>query len=190
MAEIGYDKVPSCSVQRNLQGVFRNVFCFRMEEEKMTETKFAPINSLQVLAYIIRRCEEMGIFINITKLQKLMYCCYGTILGKFGVRLIDEPPSAWQYGPVFPEALRSIQFFQIAGFRQKPTPDVDDLPESFRRVIDETLANFGKFTAKQLSEWTHIKGSPWYKASDGGASLYHTLSDEDIKNYFRANVLL
>lgn len=75
----------------------------------MTETKFAPIDSLQVLAYIIRRCEEMNIFINITKLQKLMYCCYGTILGKFGSRLIDEHPAAWQYGPVFPEALRAIQ---------------------------------------------------------------------------------
>lgn len=156
----------------------------------MTETKFAPIDSLQVLAYIIRRCEEMNIFINITKLQKLMYCCYGTILGKFGSRLIDEHPAAWQYGPVFPEALRAIQFFQIEGFRDRPTPQADGLPTAVRLVIDETLANFGKFSAKQLSAWTHIKGSPWHKASNGGLSVYHTLSDEDIKGYFKANVLL
>lgn len=156
----------------------------------MTETKFAPIDSLQALTYIIGRCDKMNIFINITKLQKLMYCCYGTILGKFGSRLIDEYPAAWQYGPVFPEALRAIQFFQIDGFRGRSTPEADDLPAAVRAVIDETLANFGKFSAKQLSDWTHIKGSPWYKASNGGMSLYHTLSDEEIKNYFRAHVLL
>ena len=156
----------------------------------MTETKFTPIDSLQVLAFIINRCEKLGIDINITKLQKLMYCCYGTVLGKFGLRLIDEHPSAWQYGPVFPEALRAIQFFRIDGFKGTNTPEANDLPSEVLSVIDETLANFGKFSAKQLSDWTHIAGSPWYKASDGGIFLYRTLSDEHIKNYFKPNVLL
>lgn len=157
----------------------------------MQEFDFRPIDSLQMLAYIIRRCDALGIHdISITKLQKLMYCCYGTVLGKFGNRLIDEFPAAWQYGPVFPEALRAIQFFRVEGFRGRDTPDANDLPLPVRTLIDETLTNFGKFSAKQLSEWTHIKGSPWYRASDGGTSLYYSLSDEDIKNYFRANVLL
>lgn len=156
----------------------------------MTEIHFAPIDSLQVLAYIIKRCDDKNIAVNITKLQKLMYCCYGTILGKFGARLIDEHPAAWQYGPVFPEALRAIQFFQVDGFRKKNTPQVDELPDAVLAVIDETLENFGKFTAKELSDWTHIKGSPWHKASNGGVLLYRTLSDQDINNYFVTHVLL
>lgn len=156
----------------------------------MTEAKFGPIDSLQMVAFIIKRCDAKGIDLNITKLQKLMYCCYGTVLGEFGQRLIDEFPAAWQYGPVFPEALRAVQFFQLKGFRNQATPDADDLPESVRAVIDQTLDSFGKFSAKQLSDWTHLKGSPWFKASDGGASLYHRLSDEDVRNYFKAYVLL
>ena len=85
----------------------------------MTEATFRPLDSLQVMAYIIKRCHEKEITLNITKLQKLMYCCYGTVLGKFGLRLIDEYPAAWQYGPVFPEALRSVQFFHVLAFLPK-----------------------------------------------------------------------
>lgn len=154
------------------------------------EIVFRPVDSLQMMAYIIKRCDDLGVELNITKLQKLMYCCYGTVLGRFDQRLIDEFPAAWQYGPVFPEALRAAQFFQVSGFRDKDTPEANELPNAVRGVIDQTLVNFGKFSAKQLSDWTHIKGSPWYRASDGGMVLYGRLDDNNIKEYFRAHVLL
>ena len=67
----------------------------------MTDPAFRPVESLQATAYIVKRCDEKGIALNVTKLQKLMFCCYGAVLGKFGLRLIDEYPVAWQYGPVF-----------------------------------------------------------------------------------------
>ena len=43
----------------------------------MTEENFRPLDSLQVMAYIIERSQALNININVTKLQKLMYCCYG-----------------------------------------------------------------------------------------------------------------
>lgn len=151
--------------------------------------QFRPVDSLQVMAYIIKRCDSKDIPLNITKLQKLMYCCYGAVLGKFGVRLTDEYPAAWQYGPVFPEALRSVQFFTIDPFKEKDTPDIDSAPAEILQLIDGALECFGKYSASELSRWTHLKGSPWYKASDGGASLYGRLSDEDVASYFREEVL-
>ena len=52
----------------------------------MTEATFRPLDSLQVMAYIIQRCKQLQTpFLNTTKLQKLMYCCYGTCLAKWGV---------------------------------------------------------------------------------------------------------
>lgn len=57
-------------------------------------------------------------------------------------------------------------------------------------MIDETLENFGKFGAEELSRWTRMAGSPWYRITKGGVSPYRTLRDEDIRNYFRAYVLL
>ena len=155
----------------------------------MTDPAFRPVESLRATAYIVKRCDEKGIALNVTKLQKLMFCCYGTVLGKFGLRLIDEYPVAWQYGPVFSEALRSVQFFRVPAFLDKGTPDADALPEGVRKLIDETLDVFGKFTARQLSDWTRLKGSPWDLASDGGASLFGRLSDRKVGDYFKVNVL-
>ena len=39
----------------------------------MTNVVFRPIDSLQMMAYIIKRCRSLGIDINATKLQKLMW---------------------------------------------------------------------------------------------------------------------
>ncbi len=53
----------------------------------MTEANaFQPEDSLQMMAYIVDRCQALGVSLNTTKLQKLMYCCYGAVLGRrFGV---------------------------------------------------------------------------------------------------------
>ena len=40
----------------------------------MTEEQFAPFDGLQVMAYIIKMCKELGTPYNVTKLQKL--CLY------------------------------------------------------------------------------------------------------------------
>ncbi len=155
----------------------------------MTNVLFSPIDSLQVASYIIKQCNERDIFLNVTKLQKLMYCCYGTVLAKYGERLTNEYPEAWPYGPVFPTVLRSIQFFGLLPFSNKPTPDIANIPAEIIQLINQTLESFGDFTANQLSQWSHKKDSPWYRASNNGKLLYTRLSDKDIQSYFAEKVL-
>lgn len=149
---------------------------------------FQPINSLQMESYIIKYCVKNNIPLNVTKIQKLMYCCYGTVLARFGVRLTDEQPAAWQYGPVFPAALKAIQYLGIEAFAKSPTAEAEALPDSVQHVIADTLNYFGKFLASQLSKWSHAADSPWSKASCGGLYLYLELSDDDIKHYFATKV--
>ena len=84
----------------------------------MMNTEYQPVNSLQVVAFIVKFCKANDIPLNITKLQKLMYCCYGVVLAKTGLRLTDEHPEAWQYGPVFPDALKCVQFFDLEEFEE------------------------------------------------------------------------
>ena len=151
--------------------------------------KFEPIDSLQVLAYIARYCKDEHIPLNVTKAQKLMYCVYGVILAKFDCRLIDEFPAAQAYGPVFPESLRSVQFFGIKAFERKNTPEVNALSQDVLYMINATIKMFGKFDAMQLSNWSRIKNSPWHRASHGGSVLYGRLQDTYIKTYFRDQVL-
>ena len=117
-----------------------------------------------------------------------MYCCYGVVLAKTGLRLTDEHPEAWQYGPVFPDALKCVQFFDIDGFKDSNSSDIDNNLR-IKELMEATIRHFGKYTALKLSNWSHLSGSPWYKASNGGENLFTPLSDSDIKQYFVTKVL-
>ncbi len=156
----------------------------------MTEANvFQPVDSLQVAAYIVQKCAENDIDVNVTKLQKLMYCCYGTVLAKFGARLIDERPAALQYGPVFMAALKTARYFGLGVFKNSDVSAVAALPASVRELIGNTIDSFGKFSATKLSQWSHLPGSPWSRASLGGDFLGVPLSDEDVREYFATQVL-
>lgn len=48
-------------------------------------TTFRPLDSLQVMAYIVDMCRKQHIEVNVTKLQKLLYCCYGVALDRKSV---------------------------------------------------------------------------------------------------------
>lgn len=147
----------------------------------------AEFDSKDVMAYILTKCENENIFVNLTKLEKLLYCCYGAILAKYDARLTSEHPQAWPYGPVFPQTFIAFRNGEITAgqgnsFRQ-------NCPPEWLSLIDEVIAVFGKYKASQLSAWSHKEGSPWYKASSGGRVMQAPLDDFQIRQYFRENVL-
>lgn len=153
-------------------------------------TTFRPLDSLQLMAYIIERCRALDINVNATKLQKLMYCCYGVALASLNLRLCGESPEAWQYGPVFPRTLLALKNNGLDGFSEMVRPPEKKLIDAnVEAVIDQTLNFFGEFTANQLSSWSHLKGSPWSRASNDGKDLYGQIDDSSIRAYFRANVI-
>lgn len=148
-------------------------------------------DSLQMMSYIIKRCRALNVpDLNITKLQKLMYCCYGTVLTKFGVSISTEQPEAWQYGPVFPRTLRILQNLDIDEFaRVIDSSSVESkLGEEPKKMIDATLRVFGRHKATKLSAWSHSVGSPWARASNDGKDLYGQIDDLTIISYFGQHV--
>lgn len=154
-----------------------------MEEAKVYETNF---DSNDVMAYILGLCQKKGFAWNVTKAQKLLYCCYGTILAGFDQRLTEENPQAWQYGPVFPRTFNGIKKGRVVpgwdhGFSIRCNPDW--LP-----LIDQTVDFFGKYSATQLSAWSHKTGSPWDLATKGGTDLLGHIPGEFIKQYFSSMV--
>ena len=153
----------------------------------MTEENFRPLDSLQVMAYIIKVCKELGTPYNVTKLQKLMYCCDGVTLATYGHPLSKERPEAWQYGPVFPKVLRHIQANGLDAVQGDLLEN--KAPEEIKNLIRGTIVFFGKFSASQLSAWSHKIGSPWYRASNGGTSLKTPIDDPSIKAYFQSEVM-
>lgn len=144
-------------------------------------------DSKKVMAYIIGRCADENYFVNLTKLQKLLYCCYGVVLAKYNKRLTKEYPKAWPYGPVFPSTIRALNKGKIdqdddGGFSKQ-------CPEEVLKLIDATIQYFGKYKATALSKWSHQTGSPWDFATDGGKNLPAQMSDDRITEYFKTKVL-
>lgn len=145
-------------------------------------------DSIDVLAYILYRCNTNGFACGYTKAQKLLYCCYGVVLGLYGVRLTKEHPKCWQLGPVFPRAFNAHHKNHIkteTGYQL-----ISQSPEWLKFAIDATIDNFGTWTAGQLVELTHQKDSAWYISSLAGTTLYNDVNDMLIASDFKKTVSL
>ena len=149
-----------------------------------------PVSSLLAMGYIVLRARTLNIHINTTKLQKLMYACYGACLAKYGVKICEENPEAWQHGPVFPRTLDALRGFGIEFFEQMDVSALLDVySEDVKMMVDDVLKGFGRFAANQLVEWTHQKDSPWSVASDNGRILFRQIPDSLILDYFDEHVI-
>lgn len=134
-------------------------------------------SSSSVMAYILYKGEQAQHTINKTQAQKLLYCCYGTVLAEFDERLTEEHPKAWPYGPVFPRTLNDINKKRLnvgmaKDFIQACRPEV-------LALINQTIEKFWGYSASALSAWSHRKGSPWDKAAP-----LESLDDREIQKFF------
>jgi uncharacterized phage-associated protein len=144
-------------------------------------------NSLDVAAFIAQTCGKFNYSFNNTKIQKLLYCCYGCYLAAYSERLCDEYPRAWQYGPVFPRVFNHIHKNRPLPINNATLPGIDQDKKDF---LEDVIKVFGQYNAVPLSEWTHKCGSPWYKVVhelDGGLNSF--IPDDIIKDYFLKNVV-
>jgi uncharacterized phage-associated protein len=122
---------------------------------------------------------------NNTKIQKLMYCAYGSVLAVLGVRICDEHPQAWQYGPVFPRVFKFIN----KGKNILPLCPHLDASDDILNIVDEAVKAFGKFTATSLSAWSHRAGSPWDTVVNILEDPNGVIPDGLIAEYFKKYVI-
>ncbi len=151
------------------------------------EDTITEYNSTLFAKYIIAWANDKGIPINMTKTQKLLYIAYGVWLAVVGKRLLDEHPQAWPYGPVFPTTrnrLLKIDFYEISiSSGEFNTLKSDENVSSLLRLVFRV---FGKWTAGQLSAWSHAEGSPWERTvCKSGFKWGNRIDDDDIQKYFK-----
>lgn len=142
------------------------------------------VDSTLFAKYLNTKARNQGIEMNITKLMKLMYICYGTYLAVYNERLLNEQPQAWPYGPVFATARQEMNI-QENWIDKRESLGIENVIETNKidNIINVVLKTFGKLSAVQLSTWTHQAGSPWEKTVSSYA--YGTpISDLIIKSYF------
>lgn len=140
------------------------------------------MKSIEIVSYIYKRCKRKKIIVNNTKIQKLLYCCYGAFLSQ-GKPLFDEHPRAWKYGPVFPKVFK---FIYNKGLSELSVINVDLIPKEIKELLNVIVDYFGKYSSMQLVKWSTDVGSPWYSIivlqKKGYGSFF---SQNEIKDYFK-----
>lgn len=117
--------------------------------------------------------------------QKLTYIAHGINLGYKGTPLLTTPVCAWRYGPVVP-----VLYNYLKGYGRSPISQPINVPpaieEQFDPATQNLLANvygvYGKYTAEQLSSFTHREGTPWKRATDAGLDI---IPDAIIQDYYQ-----
>ena len=140
------------------------------------------IDSVLLAKYIIKQAQKKGIYdMSITKLQKLLYAFDGGMLAN-DINIVNENCKAWQYGPVYPKVFTKINPEDFnKNYDNLNIDDIDSKEHSYtiKKMVEVVLDNFGKYSAGQLSAWSHRKGSPWSQTPKN-----EKISKDLMKEYF------
>ncbi|UMY65437.1 Panacea domain-containing protein [Flavobacterium sp. HJ-32-4] len=145
-----------------------------------------PHSALYIAGEILKRGLEQGVGISNMKLQKLLYIANGLYLAQTGQLLLNDPTEAWPYGPVYKEVYHAFKQYGNANivtlplqYTLKPKVELDNTENS---TIDFAIDIAKKLDAVQLSNWTHIDGSPWSEAFN---NRYGVISKDSMERYFK-----
>lgn len=141
------------------------------------------MDDLNIALYMGKLCKDKGFSVNATKIQKLLYILYGTLLAIDAENFIKEKPQFWPYGPVFPSILKKYKKEDCKLKEDEITSE--DLKDIMKQVVDK----FGHCSASSLSNWSHKFGSPWHNMQLLGKSWGATIPDEMIKGYFNDKII-
>lgn len=122
------------------------------------------ISSVLMAKYLLNKAYEKEIPMSMTKLQKMLYALDGVLLAN-NANVLNENCRAWQYGPVYPRVFVAlsdgrdfIEPFENEDFSSIKNNEHENLID---RAIELVLEKLGNKTGRELSAWSHKKGSPW-----------------------------
>lgn len=138
--------------------------------------------SLILTQWIRATAPEQPDFLTHLKLQKLAYYCYGALLAfdcEFEVGPIEF--QAWKHGPVSPAIFKNYKEYNNKPIGRVSKPSLPHVPESHLRDI---MNVFGRMTAWQLREESHMEKTPWRDTYNGLPD--QTIGENLLRRHFRA----
>ncbi len=124
------------------------------------------------------------------KLQKLLYNAQGVYLATKNKKLFEDDLLAWDHGPVVKDVYDTYCVFGRNQIIIPATPENNKIVNKIesdveaKEVLDFVYDNFTIYTAWQLREMSHAKGSPWYQTQKN-----KVIDVEIIKEYFQKEVI-
>ena len=139
-------------------------------------------NVFSVAQYIYELSKKNNRLITPMKLLKLTYICYGWYSIGNEDRLFYNEIQAWKYGPVIPDLYDKIKIYHT-----NPVNDdignSESLDDNKKKWIEKIYSLYKGFTGNDLSNMTHIEGSPWHQVYD--KSNRYEIPDNIIKDYYK-----
>lgn len=161
--------------------------------------KIITYDPLDIANFFIKKGLEDGEPITQLKLVKLAYISHGWYLGLTGNPLITDAVEAWKYGPVIPKIYHEFKNYGTSPVDSMGTranfsgetfsfiaPEVTD--SEILKFLDRIYEVYGDFTASQLVEITHKRGTPWHKichAKGGKDGLGVIIPNDDIEHHYK-----
>lgn len=145
------------------------------------------INSVDVAAYIAKQAVIKNFYIDLTKLQKILFACYGIYLAVTGKRLCIDNPIAWPNGPFFQKVYDfSIKHIDLIQSLLKLPDTLNNLlPDDELKLLDKTVTFFSQYQSFQLVNWSRKECGPWDNATNHGYNLQVKVDDSLIVDYFK-----
>ena len=124
------------------------------------------------------------------KLQKLLFFTQAWHLKVVGTPLIDDTFTRRPNGPVLPsiqyqvnaygereigETIRALSGVDDRGAWAVPLLQLHD--RDIERLVDAIIVSYGEYSARALSEMTHLPGSAWSQ----GSALFEVIPNETIR---------
>ena len=128
--------------------------------------KELDIDIYDFAAYIAKLCAMKNYFVNLTKLQKLMYCVYGAVLVYSDTRICKEHPKRYPHGHVFPKLYnfaKKHHFDFINTLLNRKENVESNLTDPQIKVINAVIGFFGKYNAGELVAWSQHPNGAWFK---------------------------
>ncbi|WP_273979441.1 Panacea domain-containing protein [Vibrio parahaemolyticus] len=142
--------------------------------------------------------ESEGAKIEPMKMQKLVYIAHGWALGLMGEPLIREDVQAWKYGPVIQDLYHEFKRYgrdpivhratdihlDHASLKLiEDTPEVSPEDSDAHALIEKVWEVYSKFSGPQLSNITHMSGTPWDTTFNG--EHQRVIDNEVIKHHYQ-----
>ncbi|MGN2336774.1 Panacea domain-containing protein [Clostridium cagae] len=139
--------------------------------------------ALEIAAYIINKCIELGRPVSNLQLQKILYYVQGKYIKiTNGEVLFSDTMEAWQYGPVVPKVYYSYNSYSSSNIIAKQ--DEIELESFEKDIIDPVIHQKSMYSAWTLVEQSHSE-KPWINAYNNGNGS--PITNDELRNWFIEN---
>ncbi|MBL8002608.1 MAG: DUF4065 domain-containing protein [Flavobacteriales bacterium] len=159
-------------------------------------------SAAEIANYFISKGVDEGKPLSHLKLQKLLYVAYGWYYAQYNERLFNEVLQAWKYGPVVASVYHALKHHGDMPIEHEIQEEDEDRPGYYHtptlnyhrdatliRFLDDIWVGYSHFSAIQLTNYSHLPGTPWnklVKSLGGQIPMYMDLGDEEVRSYFSA----